>query len=53
VTRELQRGVDASLANQNFLVVNGDAACPAGHAVPLPGNNGVILVDLSTVQHEP
>lgn len=46
-------GVDAGLANQNFLVVNGDAACPAGHAVPLPGNNGVVLVDLSTVQHQP
>jgi hypothetical protein len=46
-------GVDASLPNQNFLVVNGDAACPAGHAVPLPGNNGVVLVDLSTVQHQP
>ena len=46
-------GVDASLANQNFLVINGDAACPAGHAVPLPGNNGAVLVDLSTVQHQP
>jgi hypothetical protein len=46
-------GVDTSLANQNFLVVNGDALCPAGHAVPLPGNNGAVLVDLSTVQHQP
>ncbi len=35
-----------SLANQNFLVVAGTAACP-------PGNNSGLAVDLSTAPHQP
>lgn len=46
-------GVDASLANQNFLVVAGNLACPAGQAVLVTGNNGDVYVDLSTAQHQP
>lgn len=46
-------GVDASLANQNFLVVGGNVACPAGQATRVTGNNGDVYVDLSTAQHQP
>jgi Tfp pilus assembly protein PilV len=46
-------GVDASLANQDFLVVNGSETCPAGHAVQVAGNNGDVYVDLGTAQHQP
>jgi len=46
-------GVDASLANQNFLVVGGNVACPAGQATRVAGNNGDVYVDLSTAQHQP
>ena len=45
--------VDSSLANQNFLVVNGAAACPAGAATQVAGNNADVYVDLSTAQHQP
>lgn len=45
--------VDASLANQDFLVVAGSVACPAGRAVLVTGNNGDVYVDLSTAQHQP
>ncbi|MES2098221.1 MAG: prepilin-type N-terminal cleavage/methylation domain-containing protein [Pseudomonadota bacterium] len=45
--------VDASLANQNFLVVAANLACPAGQAVRVTGNNGDVYVDLSTAQHQP
>ncbi len=45
--------VDASLANQNFLVVGGNLACPAGRATQVTGNNGDVYVDLSTAQHQP
>jgi Tfp pilus assembly protein PilV len=50
---ESYTGVDSSLANQNFLVVNGAAACPAGAAPQVAGNNGDVYVDLSTAQHQP
>jgi Tfp pilus assembly protein PilV len=46
-------GVDANLANQNFLVVGGNVACPAGQATRVAGNNGDVYVDLSTAQHQP
>ena len=46
-------GVTGSLANQNFLVVGGQVACPAGHATQVAGNNGDVYVDLSTAQHQP
>ena len=45
--------VTASLANQNFLVVGGNVACPTGHATQVAGNNGDVYVDLSTAQHQP
>ena len=46
-------GVSGSLANQNFLVVGGGVACPAGRATQVTGNNGDVYVDLSTAQHQP
>lgn len=46
-------GVEASLANQNFLVVNGSVACPGGEPARVAGNNGDVTVDLSTAQHQP
>ena len=46
-------GVDSSLANQNFLVVAGNLACPGGLATRVTGNNGDVYVDLSTAQHQP
>ena len=46
-------GVTASLPNQNFLVIHGNVACPAGHATQVAGNNGDVYVDLSTAQHPP
>ena len=38
-------GVDHTLANQNFLVIKGSEACPAG--------SGNAFVDLATVLHQP
>ena len=40
--------VDGSLPQQNFLVVTGTQACPAGHAVSVSGNNTDVFVDLGT-----
>ena len=45
--------VDSSLANQNFLVIAGNLACPAGRATQVAGNNGDVYVDLSTAQYQP
>ena len=45
--------VDAGLANQNFLVINGGESCPTGHAARVAGNNGDIYADLSTLPHQP
>lgn len=46
-------GVDASLPNQNFLVIAGGEACPTGAATRVAGNNADVYVDLSTVAHQP
>ena len=45
--------VDTSLANQNFLVIQGTENCPAGHAVQIAGRGADIDVDLGTAQHQP
>ena len=45
--------VDANLANQNFLVVGGNQACPAGAAIQVAGNNADVYVDPSTAPHQP
>ena len=46
-------GVTGGLANQNFQVIGGSVACPAGRATRVTGNNGDVYVDLSTAQHQP
>ena len=46
-------GVDAALANQNFLVVKGSETCPPGAALKLEGGAGDVFVNLATVQHQP
>ncbi len=45
--------VDASLANQNFLVIKGADACPGGTPARVAGNNADVYVDLSTAPHQP
>lgn len=45
--------VAAALSAQNFLVVRGDAACPAAPAVRLTGEGAVVQADLGTVSHQP
>jgi type IV pilus modification protein PilV len=45
--------VDASLANQNFLVIKGSETCPGGTPTQVAGNNADVYVDLSTVAHQP
>jgi len=45
--------VDASLANQNFLVIKGSEACPSGTPAQVAGNNADAYVDLSTLAHQP
>ena len=45
--------VGAALPAQNFLVVRGDAACPAAPAVRLTGEGAVVQADLGTAQHQP
>ncbi len=49
----VQRGVGASLAEQNFLVVAGPRTCPEGTPVEVDGRGAENLADLSTVQHQP
>ena len=44
--------VDAALANQNFLVVKGNQACPAGIAPALDGS-ATALVNWGTAAHQP
>jgi hypothetical protein len=46
-------GVDSSLPNQNFLVINGSEACPSGRPTQVAGNGNDVFVDLSTLQHQP
>lgn len=45
--------VDGPLAHQNFLVIKGDEACPAGSPVQLAGNGAPVFADLSTAPHQP
>jgi Tfp pilus assembly protein PilV len=46
--------VDATLAQQNFLVVKGNEACPLRPAVRVEGNSSSdVFANLSTVQHQP
>ncbi len=47
-------GVDTHLRHQDFLVVDASAACPAGRAVRIAGNNtDDVPADLSTAPHAP
>ena len=46
-------GVDGTLANQNFLVIQGTETCPTGHAIQVAGNGSDVDVDLGTAQHQP
>jgi Tfp pilus assembly protein PilV len=46
-------GVAGPLANQNFLVVAGPQACPAGGAARIDGAADDVYVSLATVQHQP
>ena len=46
-------GVVGSLAHQNFLVINGGDACPAGHTAQVSGNSSDVFANLGTVQHQP
>ena len=46
-------GVDHSLANQNFLVIQGSETCPAGAAVQVAGIAADVFVNLATVAHQP
>ncbi|MBC7480526.1 MAG: hypothetical protein H7337_01085 [Rhizobacter sp.] len=45
--------VDASLAQQNFLVAKGSDACPVRPAVRVEGSSSDVFANLSTVQHQP
>jgi hypothetical protein len=42
--------VDATLSQQNFLVIRGDQSCPAGH---VDAQGSLAYSNLSTVQHQP
>ena len=50
---EHYREVDAALAEQNFLVVRGDAPCPGGAAVNVGAAGAQVFSNLATVQHQP
>ena len=45
--------VDASLANQNFLVIGGADTCPSGTPVSQNGIAGDVVADLGTAPHQP
>jgi Tfp pilus assembly protein PilV len=45
--------VDAHLAHQNFLVVKGSEACPAGRVARFAGNNAGSEADAATAPHPP
>ena len=45
--------VDVALAQQNFLVVKGDQACPGGSAVKADGQGAQNFANLGTLQHQP
>ena len=46
-------GVDGTLANQNFLVIQGTETCPTGRAIQVAGSGSDVYVDLGTAQHQP
>lgn len=46
-------GVTASLAHQNFLVIDGAQACPGGSPTRVDGRGADNRSDLSTAQHQP
>jgi hypothetical protein len=46
-------GVTGSLAHQNFLVIAGSEACPAGQTTQVTGSGADVFADLGTVQHQP
>ena len=50
---DLDASIASGLTHQNFLVIPGPAACPAGPAIRVAGNNGDVYVDLGTVPHPP
>lgn len=45
--------LDASLAEQNFLVINGTDNCPTGLPIQIAGKPSDVFADLSTSQHQP
>ncbi len=45
--------VSASLAQQNFLVIQGDQTCPGGTAVKVDGQGAQNFANLGTLQHQP
>ena len=45
--------VGANLAHQNFLVVNGNEACPGGGGAQFAGNNAGSEPDAGTAPHQP
>ena len=45
--------VDATLAQQNFLVIKGDQSCPGGSAVKADGQGAQNFANLGTLQHQP
>ena len=45
--------VQSSLAQQNFLVVNGNEACPTAAAVQVTGQSGDVFVNFNTSPHQP
>jgi Tfp pilus assembly protein PilV len=46
-------GVDRTLANQNFLVIQGTETCPTRGAVRVAGSGADVYADLSTAPHQP
>jgi Tfp pilus assembly protein PilV len=47
------RDVDATLMQQNFLIIRGDQACPAAAAINVDGDGPRVYADIGTVQHQP
>jgi len=45
--------VDTALAEQNFLVVRSEAACPAAAALNVGGSGAQVFSALASVQHQP
>ena len=45
--------VDATLMQQNFLIIRGDQTCPAGAPIEVDGDGPQVYADLGTVLHQP